>query len=141
MTKIASEKLLINRADNVLFEFLSDFTRFGELMPEQITNWKATPDSCSFTIQGMANISMRIAEKVPFSLLKMNSEKDTPFEFTMNCLFNQESENSTFVCIEFIADLPPMIKMMASKPLKNFVDLLVARLKQLAESPDFNQKL
>ena len=34
-------------------------------MPSQVTNWKATEDECSFTLNGMASIGMKIVEKAP----------------------------------------------------------------------------
>jgi len=137
MTNIESNKAIINRSDFEIFNFLSDFTHFSNLMPEQITNWQATTDTCSFTIQAMASISMKIDERIPYSEIRIKSDTSSPIEFTMHCLLNKISDNATQVNINFIADLPPMIKMMATKPLKNFVDLLVVRLKEFAENGGF----
>ena len=134
MTNIESEKVIINKSDIEIFDFLSDFTHFENLMPEQISNWNATPDSCSFTIQGMANLSMKIDERIPYSEIKIKSDVSSPVEFSMRCIISKISDEKTQVYISFIADLPPMIKMMATKPLKNFVDLLTSKLKQFAEN-------
>lgn len=137
MTNIESEKVVINKNYIQIFDFLSDFTHFSNLMPEQISNWNATRDTCSFTIQGMANLSMKIEERIPYSEIKIKSDISSPVEFTMQCFIKNIEENVTQFNISFIADLPPMIKMMAAKPLKNFVDLLTLRLKEFAENNGF----
>jgi hypothetical protein len=42
------------------------------------------------------------------------------------------SESSTELQLVFDADLNPLLQMMASKPLKNFLDLLVNKYKEIS---------
>jgi hypothetical protein len=51
MSTINSDKVLISRQNSVVFDFVSDFDNFGKLMPEQVTDWKSTKDTCSFYYQ------------------------------------------------------------------------------------------
>jgi carbon monoxide dehydrogenase subunit G len=129
MTKLESDKLLINKSSKEIYDFLSDFNNFSHLMPEQIEDWKSTSDECSFTIKGMASLGMKMVEKTPNSLIKIIRNGKAPFDFTHSVSIEDKAPQSE-VQLSFDADLSPMMKMMASKPLTNFLNLLVKKLKE-----------
>ena len=128
MTRISSDKVTVQKSSADLYNFLSDFNNFQLLMPEQVTNWKSTSDECSFTIAGMASLGMKIIEKTPNSLIKAGKHGSAPFDFTLSCTI-ADSGVSSEVQLIFDADLNPMLKMMAERPLTNFLNLLVNKLK------------
>ena len=72
-----------------------------------------------------------MAEKKPFEYIKVNRNGNAPFDFTLECLLNEKSIAESEVQLAFNADLNPMLKMMALKPLTNFLNLLVKKLKDL----------
>jgi len=109
MSEIKSEKLEVNNSAEKIFSFLSNFNNFKSLMPEQVSEWKSTEDTCSFTIQGLPSIGMKIHEKIPFKKITYTSQGNSPLGF------------------ELI--LNPMLSMVASKPLQNFVNILNQKLK------------
>lgn len=132
MTKIESEKSEVNYSQEALFKFLSNFNNFEKLMPEQVTNWKSTEEECSFTINGMASIGMKIAEKIPNSEIKIISNGGkVPFTFNLNVLINALSESKSQAQLVFTSDMNPMLKMMVEKPLGNFFNLLAGKMKDL----------
>lgn len=137
MKEIESEKLIINCTQDKIFQFLSNFNNFGKLMPEQIINWQSTEDTCSFTIKGMTDLSMKIKEKIPFHTILITSFGKVPFDFELKCSFEDLGNNQTKSQLIFLADLNPMLSMMASKPLQNFVNMLNAQLKLKAEETGF----
>jgi hypothetical protein len=134
MTSIESGSLSIEQPAEKLFSFLSDFNHFQQLMPPQITNWQSTSDTCSFTIQGMATLELRIVEKLPFQSIRMLAEGKTPVPVEMKWHFESPSEVSSLASLTLLTDMSPMLLMMAKGPLENFVKLLVQKLKELAES-------
>ena len=131
MTRIESDKTAIKKTPKQIFEFLSDFNNFQKLMPEQVTNWESTEDTCSFTIAGMATLGMKISEKKPNDYIKVIRNGNAPFDFTLECLMNEKDTSDSEVQLAFNADLNPVLKMMAVKPLTNFLNLLVQKLKDL----------
>lgn len=133
MTRISSEKKIIRREPENIREFLTDIRNFESLMPEQVVNWQADRDSCSFTIQGMGNIGFVIAEPPDENTIKYNSGPSSPFQFSLFINLRPEVENSAEAQISLEARLNPLMQMMASKPLKNFLDLLVNKLGELME--------
>jgi len=73
---------------------------------------------------------MKIQEKTPNSLIRVMRHGKAPFDFFLNCAI-EDKGNDCDVHLSFDADLNPMLKMMAVKPLTNFLNLLVNKLKEL----------
>ena len=130
MTRIDSDKVTVNKPAKEVYNFLSDFNNFKQLMPEQVVNWKSTSDECSFTIQGMATLGMKIVEKKPDTFIKIIKNGSAPFDFTLSCMIEDLKQQRT-VKLAFDVDLNPMMKMMATKPLTNFLNILVNKLKEI----------
>jgi hypothetical protein len=101
-------------------------------MPEQITNWKSDNNSCSFTIQGMADISLTFGEKVPKSFVKLVPLGKVPFSFSLGLKIIEDND-STIVKIEVDADLNPMMAMMAKRPLENLVNVMASNINEALE--------
>ncbi len=134
MTEIKSDLVSINKGSEFIFNFLSNFDNFGKLMPEQVINWKSSGESCSFTIKGMADLALKISDKTEFSEIIWSSDGKAPFDFTISSCLTKQNENLTDAQIILKADLSPMLKMMALRPLTNFVNLLVNKLREVIES-------
>jgi carbon monoxide dehydrogenase subunit G len=131
-TKIESKIGKINGSAERAFNFLSNFNNFSRLVPpEKVKNWKATEDTCHFTVDGVGNAGLQIIEKEPYSLIKISGEKGSKINFTFWIQLKEPELNDTRIKLTIKADLNPMLKMMASKPLQNFVDTLVDQLEKI----------
>lgn len=133
MKTFESKKVDILCPPVIIYNFLSDFNNFGKLMPPEITNWQSTNLNCSFTISGMADLSMAFGDCKHNTLITMKADGKNPFEYYLELHLKENNSESPQVYIAFHADLNPMIAMMASKPLSNFVNLLVDKLKETLE--------
>jgi carbon monoxide dehydrogenase subunit G len=132
MTRIESNLTPVNKDAASVYNFLSDFNNFESLMPEQVVDWQSTSDECNFTIKGMATLGMKMVEKTPNSLVKISSNGKVPFNFFLSCEITGEG-NKSDVKLAFDADLNPMMKMMAVKPLTNFLNLLAGKLREIMD--------
>lgn len=130
MTKIESQERQIKHSAETLFNFLSDFNNFEPLMPEKVSNWTCTQESCYFTISGIASLGMKIVEKEPYTRLKMLHDGKVPFEFDFN-VYIQEQGDNCLVKLVFNAKLNTMLKMVAVKPLKQFLNDLLDELNEI----------
>ena len=130
MSLIESQAVTINKSDEEIFKFISDFTNFATLIPSQVQDIKITQDSCSFNIQGMPTINLKIYERIPFSSVKMKAE-DGKLPFTLSCSLESLNETKCIAQFHFEAELNPMMKMMMAKPLGNFLNLLSEKLKEI----------
>ena len=133
MSEFKSNKVVINASPEKIFSFLADFNNFEKLLPDQVTNWQSTGETCSFTIKGMADLAMHISEKQEHSKIRYSSEGKSPFPFHMDSIFNEVGEGKTETQVVINAKLNPMLKMMAARPLGNFVNILAEKLKEEME--------
>lgn len=131
LTKIESDKVEINNSAEKIFNHLSDFNNFSQLMPPQVTNWQSTADECSFTLNGMATIGMKIVEKTPNTKISINSHGKVPFEFKLFVLLTEKDASNCVGQLTFESDLNPMLKMMVEKPLGNFFNMLAQKMKDI----------
>lgn len=134
MTTFDSEQVDISRNQQLIFDFLSDFDNFSSLMPPQVSEWESDSEHCSFNIQNMATLGMRYEQKRPYSHIVIVSEGKSPFNFNLQCFLNPLSDNKTDVRLQLNADLNMMLKMIASKPLANFVNILANKIKEVCEN-------
>lgn len=131
MPEVKSDTTIINNNSTDLFNFLADFRNFEKLMPEQVENWEATEEKCSFSITGLAEVEMRIEEKLPDKQIVMVSEGQTPYPFKLQCDLSRMNENQTEVVISIDAKMNPMLAMMAERPLRNLVQIMAQKLKEI----------
>lgn len=134
MIKAESDQVQINVSAENLFNYLANFNNFGKLMPPQVSNWKSTENDCSFTIQGMADIELYIIDKAQYTTINIGARGKTPIPMQMKWDFTPVTDLETNARLLLEADLNPVMAMMAKAPLQNFVNMLVQKLKEIAES-------
>ncbi|MFN8153571.1 MAG: SRPBCC family protein [Bacteroidia bacterium] len=130
MTRLESNKDTIGQSAEQVFQFLTDFHNIGKLMPEQVEQFTVDGDTCKFTIKGMATLGLKYEQKTPNSEVVMVKHEKAPFDLKLICKIEDQGANSGLQLF-FDADLNPFLKMMAEKPLTNFLNLLVAKYKSL----------
>ncbi len=133
MTKYESRIGKIQSSDKKAYTFLSDFNNFKQFIPgEQVKDWESDENSCSFTIGGMGGVGLKIIEKTPHDMIRITG--NGMVEFFMWIQLKSLAEDDTRVKITMKADLNPMMEMVAAKPLKNFLNLMVDYIEKF----DFN---
>lgn len=130
MTRIESNKETIQQTAAQVYDFLIDFNNIGKLMPEQVEGFTVEGDTCKFTIKGMASLGLKYESKTPCSEVVMAKHEKAPFDLKLICKIEDRGPESTLQLF-FDADLNPFLKMMAEKPLANFLNLLVSKYKDL----------
>jgi len=133
--KISSNKELLQVDGDTLFAFLEDMQNYKQLMPEQIANWEATKENCRFTIPGMTDIGMRLEQSNRYTNVKLHSDGKVPFSFKLDFLVNRDDDHHDHeIYIDFDADMPAMIAMMAKNPLQNLINHMISELKKHFDS-------
>jgi len=133
MGKIESRIGKISNSDEKIYAFLSDFNNFEQLIPaDKVKNWVSDGDTCSFTVDGMGSVGLRIIEKEEFKLIKISSEGKSPISFQMWIQLKKVEEMDTRVKISIDPQVNAVLLPMVNKPLKDFSDMVVDRLEQLS---------
>ena len=123
------EVVIENLSAKELFNKLSDLSNLKEIMPPEIEDFKSDRDNCSFKMQGMPKINLTLTEKTPFTRIAL-SANNSPIDFCLECNIT-DFEEKCQARLEVNAELNMMMKMMAEKPINNFLKILSERLQTL----------
>lgn len=125
---LSSEWQVIECKADTVFQFVSNANNFEKLMPEQVVNWKADYDTCSFTIKGMTDLHLRIDERLQNKLVRLIPNGKSPFEFEILTHLRSISSDRTEAKVEINAEINPMLALMAKRPLQNLVNIIAEKL-------------
>jgi hypothetical protein len=113
-----------------VFSFVTDMRNFSQFVPQNsIRNWHAEIDTCSFTVNMIGNVSVRLSEKAEYSEVKFEGDafKKEDFNLTLNIYENTpKADFKILVAVE----LNPMMKMLAVKPINQFLETLVTEMEK-----------
>lgn len=133
-TKIDSEKVIVAKPATVVFEYLSDFNNFVNLLPpDKISDWRSDTNQCSFKIQNAAIIPLVKKEVHPHSKIDIVSGEKAPFPFTMSVqILNHEQ--GCECQLHFDGEINAFLKMMVMKPLTNLFNYMAERLQAVHQN-------
>lgn len=131
MTTIESDITELPAGIETVKDFLSDVRGFEDLMPDQVVDWKADQNSCKFTIKGTADLGFRKQENVGNNEISYFSTPPSPFGFTLKALLFPINKQSTNIIFLLDAELNAFLQMVAGRPLKNLLNHMAARLREM----------
>jgi carbon monoxide dehydrogenase subunit G len=134
MTRIESTPCAVNLSAQEAFAFFSEIHNLGRILPEQVEGFKAEQDECTFTIKGMATLGLKIQTLQPYSAVVFASHGKVPFPFTLRIDITTTGPDKCSVQLLMDADMNPMLKMLAERPLGNFLNMLCQRFASLHQS-------
>ncbi len=115
-----------------VYTFLSNFNNFRQFIPaDKVNDFESSEDHCKFSVAGVGHIGLRIIEREPFKTIKVAGEGMANQQFNLWIQLKQMEPTDTRIKLTLKADLNPMVKMMASKPLQNFLDKLVETMERI----------
>lgn len=123
---IQSQYIDNSRSEQDFFALISDMNNIPALLPEQAVNVKADTDTLSFTVQGMGSITLRVSQRITYSLVQLVPVGKVPFPFTLNIKIAGLGNNCR-VMYEIDAEMNPLMAMMAKRPLQNLVDMMAEK--------------
>jgi hypothetical protein len=117
-------------SDRAIYNFISNFNNFRELIPaDKVSHWESTEDQCSFQVDPLGRTGLEIIEKIPSSLVKMASLKSySNHQFTIWIQLKPVGKKDTRVRITIEPQVNKMLIPMIKGPLKKFVDGLVDKI-------------
>lgn len=116
--------------DKQIYDFITDFNNFRDLLPEdKVTGWESSVDRCSFHVDPVGRTGLQIIQKEPYSLVKIASIPEfSSYQFTIWIQLKQLAEKDTRVKITIEPQVNAMLLPMIKSPLKKFADSLVDKI-------------
>jgi carbon monoxide dehydrogenase subunit G len=129
MTKVVSKVCLINKPNEKVYNFISDFNNLKQLIPpDKVSNIQATQDTCSFDAENIGRVGMKIIYKEEFKLIKISGEGKVPFDFVLWVQFVNLAEENTKMRLTLQTELNPMMKAMIGKQLQKGINTIADQL-------------
>ncbi len=116
-----------------IYDFASDFRNFNKFIPEdKISNWSAEEDRCSFSMNMVGNMGLKIIEREAPKLIKIATDPEYSSQnFTLWMQFVPYAENECRIKITIEPHVNAFMLSVVKKPLKQFVDSLVEAIENL----------
>jgi carbon monoxide dehydrogenase subunit G len=122
-----SGKLTCNAEE--VFAFVTDIRNFERFIPKgTINNWIAEKEWCSFSVSVLGTVNVRLAEKMKYNKVVFNGDALKKNDFSLVLDISDNNKNPAEVKVTLKADLNPMMKMMAAKPIDQFLQILIKEM-------------
>lgn len=113
------------------YSFITDIRNFEQFIPEgTVKNWRASTESCNFYVSPLGEILMKIKGKTPFTQVTFEGNAFQNNEFLIEVSISGNMENFAQTRLTFLADLNPVLKMMASAYIERFLETLMDEMEK-----------
>ena len=128
---LETPKRTVSKSDVQVFEYLTDFKNFEQLMPESIAKFELlNEDRFLFALKGMPEIVLERKEQHPNSKIVLGAASDKiPFKLEIDIQGIDESQSE--VQWSFEGEFNAMMAMMIKAPITNFMGTLSDNLANL----------
>jgi hypothetical protein len=123
-----------------VYKFLTDIRNFQQFAPaEAINNWKADKESCSFNVSMLGTVSFRLVGEEMYNKIVYKGDAFKENDFSIELAISGNSENRAEVKVSLGADLNPVLKMMAAKPISQFLEKLIGEMEKFKDWRDVKE--
>lgn len=120
-----------------VFNFVTDIRNFEQFIPQgSINNWQAEKESCSFDVTMIGTVSFRLVEKEKYNKVVFTGDALKKNDFSLILHITGSDKNPAEVKVSLNADLNPMMKMMATKPIGQFLEILINEMESFRDWKD-----
>lgn len=134
MTTFESNIKSIPQSQLKVYEKLSELKNLenykSKINEDKVKDLRIEDDTILMKVEMLGEVGLKLIEKTPFDTLKFEGVK-TPVSLNFWIQLKEVSESDTRLKLTIKADLPMMVKAMASKPIKNFIEKLADALATL----------
>jgi carbon monoxide dehydrogenase subunit G len=116
-------------SDEDLFNFVTDFRNFDQFVSAgPVNSWISDKEACSFRVSILGNVNMRLAEKEKHTRVLLSGNALDRHNFLLTVHITGIDSKSTEVRLSFDAELNPVLKMMASGTIAEFLEKLISEM-------------
>lgn len=127
MTHLESARITLSQSAESVYEFLVKPENHRGLMPDGIADFTASDNTMHFVISGTGPLNLLMQEAVPNERITFVPHIKIPFPFQFHWKI-EKTENGCIVWNELNAEMNMMIRMLAEKPLSNFIKAQAEKL-------------
>lgn len=131
----------LNCTPSEIFDFVTDIRNFRQFVPEgTIDDLQIEKDSCSFKISPLGKVSFSLYDKKPYNKVVFKGNVLQSNDFSLVLDIKENSTGMAEVNLNLAAHLNPLLKMMAAKPIGNFLEKMIDEMEKYRGWEDAKQK-
>ncbi len=131
MTTFESKVKVITASAETIFNKLSNLKNLesfkSEINDEKIKEIRIEEDTIFIKVDMLGEVGLKLIEKEPNKTLKFEGV-NAPIQLNLWIQIKEAAENDSRMKLTLKADIPFMIKTMASKPIQEFIEKLAVAL-------------
>ena len=121
MSSYKSDKIIVKKNGEDLFNTLTEFENLKNFLPPNIEKFEAKGETCVIKVANLPEIKLNIHEKISNKFV-CYSASESPVPFLMKSFIEKIDNNSCHLIFEIDIELNPMTKMILEKPIKSFIN-------------------
>jgi hypothetical protein len=112
-----------------VFNFVTDIRNFEQFIQKNtINDWRAMRESCSFNVSMIGSVSINLSEKEYNKKVVYKGDAINKNDFYLELTISDNLNDNAGVRISLDADLNPVLKMMAAKPISQFLEMVISQM-------------
>jgi carbon monoxide dehydrogenase subunit G len=114
-----------------IFDFVTDIRNFRQFVPAgTIDDLQIESDSCSFHVSPLGKVYINLSEKEPYNKVVYNGNVLQSNDFSLVLNIEGNNAGKAEVNLKLAAHLNPLLKIMAAKPIKRFLEKLIEEMEK-----------
>jgi hypothetical protein len=115
-----------------IYTFLSDCNNFRHFAAgDKVKDWQSDAEQCSFSVDSVGAVSIRIVERKPNDLVKFAIENAQAENILLWGQLKEANTENTRVKLTAKLDVNPLLRLVVPKPLKQGLDKIVETLERI----------
>jgi hypothetical protein len=121
-------------SSGAVYAFVTDVRNFERFIPEgTVSNWKAEKESCTFTVPILGTVGVRLIDKEINKRVGFEGDAMKKNDFSLVLTIIETGVDSCEVKVSLKADINPMLKLMAAKPIAMFLNKLIDEMEKFRD--------
>jgi carbon monoxide dehydrogenase subunit G len=115
-----------------IFDFVTDIRNFRQFVPDgTIDDLQIDKDSCSFRVTPLGRVDLNLSQKEPHHKVVYNGNVLQSNDFSLVIDIKENSAGRAEVKLKLSAQLNPLLKMMAAKPIDSFLGKMIEEMEKV----------
>ena len=112
--------------DRDLYAFLTDLRNFREVVPDNmLSDWKATPDKCSFRVDKAGRVTVTLKEALPHTKVSYTAENLFTGNLSLQVIIESLTSQSSKVYVTTDMNMNPLVRMLVGEAVPQYLDRLI----------------
>ena len=130
MLTLKSKTISTNKSTTDVFNYLSELSNFKDLMPANVQSFQVENNHVILDIQGIGKLEFAVVESESPHKIIMMPQNRVPFKFDIHWNIQSINDDQSQIQAIINADLNMMMRMMAEKPLNDFINTQIHKLSE-----------